>query len=342
MNMYYTDDDKALIMLSNESSYKKKAAALACVNSAKELYRDYSHADVMISAMQKAGVVAVTIYSDMYPDELKNIYDPPQVLYCKGDVSLLSAADKMAIVGTRNVTRYGKDVTKEFAKDFARKGICVVSGMARGVDSYAHSETLDENGKTIAVLGCGPDVVYPKENLSLYERICEKGLVVSEYPAGTQPMAFRFPERNRIISGLSKGVLVTEAGVGSGSMITADLAVEQGKELYVVPGSIFSRQSRGCNEKIKELQASIVTCPEDITGNASVAKEKREELAYQLTLEQARIINLLEDYESMHFSELLAKSGLGINELSALLSEMEIYGMINKLAGNYYSIAGKL
>lgn len=340
--MNYSDDDKALIMLSYETSYQKKRNAAEGVESPKELYRDYTHADVVIEEMNKKGIVAVTYRSKYYPSALKEIYDPPQVLYCKGDLSLMSDdVERIAVVGTRRITRYGKDVTKAFSSEFAKAGICVVSGMARGVDSAAHNAALEEDGKTIAVLGCGPDVVYPPENAELYERIVKNGLIVSEYPPSTPPHAFRFPERNRIISGLCKGVLVTEAGAGSGSMITADLAIEQGRDLYVVPGSIFSETSKGCNDKIKELQAAAVTTPEDVIG----VREKRadkEQLAVQLTLEQVRIISILEDSESVHFSELLEKSGLSVNELTALLSEMEIYGFINKLSGNYYALAAKL
>lgn len=340
--MKYSDDEKALIMLSYESSYSKKREAIEGVDSPKELYRDYSHADVTIEEMNKKGIVAVTVLSDLYPAVLKDIYDPPQVLYCRGDLSLLGEdVERLAVVGTRRITRYGKDVTREFVSAFAKAGICVVSGLARGVDSAAHKAALEEGGKTVAVLGCGPDVVYPSENAELYDEIVSKGLVISEYPPGTPPHAFRFPERNRIISGISKGVLVTEAGAGSGSMITADCAIEQGRDLYVVPGNIFSESSRGCNDKIKELQAAAVTCPEDIIGTRE-QRTDRESLAVQLTLDQARIISFLEECESAHFSELLEKSGLGVNELTALLSEMEIYGFINKLGGNYYSIARRL
>ena len=340
--MKYSNDEKALIMLSYESSYSKKREAIEGVDSPKELYRDYSHADVTIEEMNKKGIVAVTVLSDLYPAVLKDIYDPPQVLYCRGDLSLLGEdVERLAVVGTRRITRYGKDVTREFVSAFAKAGICVVSGLARGVDSAAHKAALEEGGKTVAVLGCGPDVVYPSENAELYDEIVSKGLVISEYPPGTPPHAFRFPERNRIISGISKGVLVTEAGAGSGSMITADCAIEQGRDLYVVPGNIFSESSRGCNDKIKELQAAAVTCPEDIIGTRE-QRADRESLAVQLTLDQARIISFLEECESAHFSELLEKSGLGVNELTALLSEMEIYGFINKLGGNYYSIARRL
>lgn len=340
--MNYSDDDKALIMLSYESQYQKRRSALDGVDSPRQLYRSYAHADVTIEEMNKKGIVAVTLGSDNYPSELANIYDPPLVLFCKGDLSLLSDdVRKLAVVGTRRITRYGKDVTREFVSAFAKADVCVVSGLARGVDSAAHKAALDEGGKTIAVLGCGADVVYPPENAELYDEIAAKGLIISEYPPGTPPHAFRFPERNRIISGISKGVLVTEAGAGSGSMITADTAIEQGKDLFVVPGSIFSETSRGCNDKIKELQAAAVTRPEDIIGT----EEKRadaNDLAVQLTLEQARIISFLEECESAHFSELLEKSGLTVNELTALLSEMEIYGFVNKLSGNYYSLAGRL
>ena len=190
------------------------------------------------------------------------------------------------------------------------------------------------------MLGCGVDVAYPPENGELLDKIAGEGLVVSEYPPGTPPHQFRFPERNRLISAFSSGVLVTESGLKSGSLITADLAIEQGKELYVVPGSVFSKQSEGCNAKIKECQAAAVTAPEDILG-AAVRKDEGE-LGVQLSLEQSRIIDILSKEESMHFSELLEDSGLSTGELSALLSEMEIFGMVNKLSGNYYQVARRL
>lgn len=340
--MKYDNDDKALIMLSFDTGSARRVARMKSVARPSQLFRDYAHADAVIEAMEQNGIRAIGYNSDEYPDHLRSLLaDPPVVLYCRGDASLLADESRnMAVVGTRTITRYGKDVTTQFVRAFAYEGLCVVSGGARGVDSLAHRTALECGGKTIAVLGCGVDIAYPPENKELLNEIAQNGLVVSEYPPGTPPNQFRFPERNRLIAAFSSGVLVTEAGLKSGSLITADLAIEQGKELYVVPGSVFSKQSEGCNAKIKECQAAAVTVPEDILG--VVARKDDNELGVQLSLEQSRIVEILSKEESMHFSELLESSGLSTGELSALLSEMEIYGMVNKLGGNYYQVARRL
>lgn len=340
--MKYDNDDKALIMLSFDTGSARRVARMKSVARPSQLFRDYAHADAVIEAMEQNGIRAIGYNSDEYPDHLRSLLaDPPVVLYCRGDASLLADESRnIAVVGTRTITRYGKDVTTQFVRAFAYEGLCVVSGGARGVDSLAHRTALECGGKTIAVLGCGVDIAYPPENKELLNEIAQNGLVVSEYPPGTPPNQFRFPERNRLIAAFSSGVLVTEAGLKSGSLITADLAIEQGKELYVVPGSVFSKQSEGCNSKIKECQAAAVTVPEDILG--AVARKDDNELGVQLSLEQSRIVEILSKEESMHFSELLESSGLSTGELSALLSEMEIYGMVNKLGGNYYQVARRL
>ncbi len=337
--MRYTDDDKALMLLSRETSIKKKMSMFDSVEHPRELYDDLSEADEMISQMEELGVVAITRVRDMYPKALLDIYDPPVVLYCRGDVDLLRA-NILAIVGTRKATRYGKDATKCFVQKFVQRDICIISGLARGIDSAAHRATLEMGGKTIAVVATGLDQVYPAENLELAQSIITEGLMVSEYPIGTGVHAFRFPERNRIISGLSNGVLIPEAGLNSGSLITANCALDQGKELYIIPGSIFASQSKGGNQMLKDLQGTMVTCPEDIVGDDS--KVDKEELAVQLTMEQQVILNLLKDDEEVHFTTLIADSKMSVGELSALLSEMEIYGLIRKLSGNYYMRSPKL
>ena len=340
--MRYNNDDKALIMLSFDTCAARRVARMRSVAHPAELFRDYSHADAVIEYMEARGIRAIGYTSDEYPEYLRLLLsDPPVVLYCKGDAALLSDEERnVAVVGTRAVTRYGKDVTVQFVRAFADAGLRVVSGGARGVDALAHRTALEQGGVTVAVLGCGVDIAYPQENKALLDEIAEKGLVVSEYPPGTPPHQFRFPERNRLIAAFSAGVLVTEAGLKSGSLITANFAIEQGKELYVVPGSVFSKQSDGCNAKIKECQAAAVTLPEDIIG--AVKRADADKLEVQLTMEQARIMEILSKEESMHFSELLEGSGLPTGELSALLSEMEIYGMVNKLSGNYYQVARRL
>lgn len=333
----YNDDDKALILLSQETSLKKRLNAYHSVDFPKQLFYDLSDADKIIDKMNSKNIVAVSILSDKYPKRLLDIYDPPIVLYCRGDLSLLNDKYNIAVVGTRRPTRYGKDVVLRFVREFVNSGATIVSGLAKGIDTRAHSECLECDGKTIAVLANGLDMIYPSENLEIARLIEDKGLLVSEYPVGVSPMAFRFPERNRIISGLATAVVIPEAGTNSGSMITANCAIDQGKDLYVVPGSIFSSQSSGCNLKLKELQAAIATCPEDIIGAVGLDQQHKQELHHQLTFEQQKIVDLLAEDE-MHFTQLLEQSQLAVGELTALLTQMEIFGIIRKLSGNYYSL----
>ena len=194
----------------------------------------------------------ISIESSKYPDSLKQIYDPPKKLYVIGDEKLLNN-NSIAIVGSRDNTEYGKKAAKYFAYNLAKENICIVSGLARGIDSFAHIGTLQAKGKTIAVVGNGLDIVYPKENEKLAQEIIKSGgAIISEYPIGSKPERFHFPARNRIISGLSNGVLVVEAKEKSGSLITADFAIEQGKEVFVVPGNINSLNSVGTNSLIKD------------------------------------------------------------------------------------------
>lgn len=205
----------------------------------------------------KNDIKIINISDDNYPAKLKNIYAPPITIFAKGDISLLNSKS-IAIVGSREPSKYGIYVAEKFSKELSKEGITIVSGLARGIDTFAHVGALSSFGKTIAVLGSGIDVVYPKENAKYYREISEKGLIISEYIVGTAPESKNFPQRNRIISGLSDGVLVVEARKNSGTMITTDFALEQGKELYVIPGNITSNLSVGTNNLIKE-GAKLVT-----------------------------------------------------------------------------------
>lgn len=194
----------------------------------------------------------ISIESSKYPNILKRIYDPPKKLYVMGNEELLKT-NSIAIVGSRDNTEYGKEAAKYFAYNVAKQNICIVSGLARGIDSFAHIGALQAKGKTIAVIGNGLDIVYPKENAKLAQKIIKLGgAIISEYPIGSKPERFHFPARNRIISGLSNGVLVIEAKEKSGSLITADFAIEQGKEVFAVPGNINSLNSVGTNNLIKD------------------------------------------------------------------------------------------
>lgn len=205
----------------------------------------------------KNDIKIINILDDNYPDKLKNIYAPPITIFAKGDISLLNSKS-IAIVGSREPSKYGIYVAEKFSTELSKEDITIISGLARGIDTFAHIGALSSFGKTIAVLGSGIDVVYPKENAKYYKEISEKGLIISEYIVGTAPESKNFPQRNRIISGLSDGVLVVEARKNSGTMITTDFALEQGKELYVIPGNITSNLSAGTNNLIKE-GAKLVT-----------------------------------------------------------------------------------
>lgn len=219
--------------------------------------------DLHIKYMEKNHIEIVSINEKEYPENLKQIYDPPISLYIRGNKEILNQKN-MAIVGCRNCSEYGKKATKYFAYQLAKDKFNIVSGLARGVDSYAHLATLCAKGKTIAVLGNGLDQIYPKENIGLANEILKNGgAIISEYPLGTKPEKMNFPARNRIISGMSNGVIVVEAKEKSGSLITADFALEQGREVYAVPGNINSVNSVGTNFLIKQ-GAKIVTHYSDI------------------------------------------------------------------------------
>ena len=259
----------------------KKFALLNKFETAKRIYNETEKeilkvdgmSDKIVQNMQKAkdakllekyekyilknDIKIINISDDNYPAKLKNIYAPPITIFAKGDISLLNSKS-IAIVGSREPSKYGIYVAEKFSKELSKEGITIVSGLARGIDTFAHVGALSSFGKTIAVLGSGIDVVYPKENAKYYREISEKGLIISEYIVGTAPESKNFPQRNRIISGLSDGVLVVEARKNSGTMITTDFALEQGKELYVIPGNITSNLSAGTNNLIKE-GAKLVT-----------------------------------------------------------------------------------
>lgn len=201
----------------------------------------------------KYKVIKINMNSKYYPERLRNIDSPPKELYCLGNLELLNYKNNIAMIGSRNCSSYGERAAKDFAYNLAREEVCIVSGLAKGIDSFSHIGALKARGKTIAVLGSGLDNIYPKENIKLIEEIIKNnGLVISEYPLGTKPLKYHFPARNRIISGLSDSILVVEARKNSGTNITVDFALEQGKDVFVIPGNIYSKTSDGTNFMIAE------------------------------------------------------------------------------------------
>lgn len=287
--------------------------------------------------LEKKGVRYVSILDEEYPKALLAYEDAPLGLYCIGDVSLLNKMS-FAVVGTRFPTRYGARVTEEFSAKLSER-FCIVSGMARGVDSIAHKAALDAGGRTIAVFGCGVDVVYPPENRQLYEAIKEYGLIVSEFPPGTQATAHNFPSRNRIISGLSRAVLITEAGEKSGTMITLQHSLEQGKDVFCVPGSIYSKTSAGCNRAIKECQTRMALDVNDIYDELGLTKvDTKKPSSIQLDVNEDNILQALTKNGEMHFEEILEVADLSVSQLNALLIKMTAMGLITKTKHNYWSI----
>lgn len=281
----------------------------------------------------------LTLLSPEYPPLLKTIYDPPPVLYGKG-LALRSECRMIAVVGSRRSSEYGRQSAARFCETLARSGAAVVSGLARGIDTYAHRGALKaEGGYTIAVLGCGVDIVYPPENRWLYDRIVQQGTLLSEYPPGTYPAAGNFPARNRIISGLCRGLVVVEAGLKSGALITVDYALEQGREVYALPGNVGSPFSEGTNKLLKE-GARLITDPEEILEDIGLSGSKpvqKNEDAVPLDFFESRVYNALEE-GAKGLDELLNATGLEAGRLQAALTLMEIKGIIKQNPGKIFTL----
>ncbi len=284
--------------------------------------------------MEKLGVSLTSIKDSEYPFNLKTIFDPPFVLYVRGKLKK-EDENSVAMVGTRRATNYGKIIARRLGRDLAKEGITVVSGMARGIDTSAHWGALEAGGRTIAVLGCGIDVIYPFENKELMERIVEKGAVISEFPLGAIPQAQNFPRRNRIISGLSKGVVVIEAPFKSGALITANFALEQGRAGFAVPGNIPNPYSHGSNLLIKE-GAKLVEDVEDILEELNIyLREEKAKPSPCLSNEEKIMMNYLSE-EPLHIDVLVKKSNLSPAKVAENLIRLEIKGLVRELPGKLF------
>jgi DNA processing protein len=271
----------------------------------------------------------ITLADAEYPHALLNISDPPFVLFVKGRLELLNIRS-LAVVGSRNSTAQGVRNAEAFAKAISESGLCIVSGMAHGIDAAAHKGGLQGSGSSIAVIGTGLDKVYPAGNRELAHQLAQHGTIISEFPLGTPPLASNFPRRNRIISGLSDGCLVVEASLQSGSLITARMALEQGREVFAIPGSIHSPQSKGCHSLIKQ-GAKLVECAQDILEDLGFSSCTTKIHA----VDEHQIFTHL-GYDSVDIETLAQRSGLTISELSAILLQLELDGAVATLPGGLY------
>ena len=289
-----------------------------------------------VERLEAMGGRIVTIWDDGYPSRLKDIADPPVVLYMKGlDSPLFHYA--VAVVGTRAPSEHGRRMAVKIATELAASGVTVVSGMAMGVDSLAHEGALKAGGRTIAVLGSGLDVIYPPPNRNLFERIVQQGAAISEYAPGTEPEQHHFPQRNRIIAGISLGTVIVEAGVKSGALITAGLALEQGRELFAVPGPAALPRSTGVNRLIRDGAAHLVE------NGAEVMEHLRSQLAPIMNVAATLAVPQLEGMESaiytlleqgpLQIDDLIRRSGVGAVDINRLLTTMQLKGLIQRHPG---------
>jgi DNA processing protein len=290
----------------------------------------------LLDRCETLGLKVLTWDDPDYPPRLKELPLPPPVLYLRGAVTE-SDGLAVSIVGTRKATAYGREAARMFASGLAARGITVVSGLARGVDAEAHLAALESGGRTLAVLGCGADVMYPPEHGRLARRIAESGAILSDYPPGTPPDAANFPPRNRIIAGLAVATLVVEAGEESGALLTACYAGDYGRDVFAVPGSIFSAASKGCNRLISD-GAQPVSSPDELIGALDV---ERSAPALQLRMSvpespvEAKILDALGS-EPMHIDLLRASVDLPVETVSGTLAMMELKGMVRTVGGMQY------
>lgn len=307
-------------------------------------FSQWDEVDGELKRTRDAGVTLVRYTDSDYPARLRNIADPPPLLYIKG---ALSAADDraVAIVGSRSASDYGRRVARDLARGLAAYGFTVVSGMARGIDGMAHETALGAGGRTIAVLGSGVERAYPPEHEPLYSRIIERGAVISELPMGSKPLAFNFPARNRLISGMSLGVVVVEATAKSGSLITASLAIEQGREVFAVPGEIGSSRSRGAHQLIRQ-GAKLVESVNDIIDEIAPqlarqpgagAQPPARQLPETSSAAVRKVFALLQE-RSLQVDEIIESSGLGSAQVLGILLDLELQGYLRQLPGKVYAV----
>jgi DNA processing protein len=293
----------------------------------------------LLEKIEKKGIQVLTWEDAIYPRRLKEIDQPPPVLYVRGEIKLEDEWST-AVVGTRRVTVYGRQVTEELASYLAHNGVTVVSGLARGVDGLAHDAAIKAGGRTLAVLGCGVDIIYPPEHRKLAEQVMANGALLSDYAPGTPPDGVNFPPRNRIISGLSAATVVVEAGETSGALITAKFAVDQGRDVFAIPGGIHAPQSIGANKLISDGARPLLRWA-DLLETLQM-EQVREHIAARRTLpmdEMETALSKVISSEPIHIDNICNQTGMAIEKVSATLVLMELKGMVRQVGGmNYVTI----
>jgi len=335
--------DPAGVLAASRSALSELGLKPACVDALKQ--PDTESVEAILNWGERPDAHLIAIDDPFYPPQLTEIADPPPLLYVRGDPALLREP-QIAVVGSRNPTSGGREITAELVRELAGWGLVVTSGLAVGIDGVAHAAAL-ESGQTIAVMGTGPDLVYPASHLDLACRIAENGALVSEFPPGRGPLARNFPRRNRLISGLSLGVLVTEAALKSGSLITARCALEQGREVFAVPGSIRNPLARGCHGLIRD-GARLVESAADILAelapllNAALASASQSfpspvagMSAEGLHGDERRLLDALE-FDPMAPDELIARTGLPADQVMSMLLLLELNGHVSSVPGGRY------
>lgn len=326
-------------LVETEGINKELASRIRKASTQKDLIKKFL--DKELKTLEKLGARIITAWDEEFPTLLKKIYDPPLILYTLGQ---FDEKDKysIAVVGTRQPTNYGKIQAEKFVTDLVEQNITIVSGMARGIDSVAHNSALKNNGRTIAVIGSGLDVIYPAENKKLFYDIRDNGVIISEFSLGTAPNAENFPRRNRIISGISLGTLVVETAITGGAMQTARLALDQNREVFAVPGNLGIRQAEGTNLLIQRSEAKLVKNAEDILielelklkpeVGKNIPKQQKD-----LTIFEEKIYNCLLN-EPLHIDKLAEKTDLSTSDCLVNLLSLEFKGLVKQLPGKMFML----
>lgn len=336
--MEYFDDIREIWTI-NESTFKKLKIIKPELIDKITNNRNNNYLVELENKLRTNNINIVTALDENYPERLKYIYDKPIVLYTKGSYN---TEDNLAIgiVGSRKATAYGKWACEKFTKELVNLGVTIVSGLAMGIDTVAHKAAIEAGGRTIGVLGNGIDIIYPKNNYNLYNEVAKNGAVFSEFPIGTQPFNYNFPQRNRIISGLSFGIVVIEAKEKSGSLITAHLALDQGKEVFALPGNINSIYSGGTNRLIKDGARPLLDIDDIIEEiyelQINMENKKKDSIDYlSLSETEVNIMKIIED-GPVHCDTIAIKTGIDISNVISILTILELKGLIKELSNRIF------